>query len=88
MKSPAIYKCAPQFNSNWQTTLQKSGFQFELHNYKVKVMSGRAVIDFIKVENDYLMVVFSAPMVFWGKHLQLAKAIENVFLNEGLIFKE
>ena len=51
-------------------------------------MSGRAVIDFIKVENDYLMVVFSAPMVFWGKHLQLAKAIENVFLNEGLIFKE
>ncbi|MEI6193498.1 MAG: hypothetical protein WCS42_04120 [Verrucomicrobiota bacterium] len=88
MKSPAIYKCTPKFDSSWQATLQKFGFQFKQDNARVKIMSGRAVIDFIKVENDHVMVVFSAPMVFWGKHLQLAKTIENVFLNGGLICKE
>lgn len=80
MKSPTIYKCTKNFVETWWIPLEKAGLIVERAASRGIVKLAKAKIAVEVLEDGYLMIVFSAPLVFWGKNLRLAKQVHEFFL--------
>lgn len=64
--------------------LEKAGFIVERLPKHALVKCGKAKVSVIPDPEGDLMVVFSAPLIFWGKNLRLAKQVNRIFLQHGL----
>ena len=84
MNGVTIYKCSSEFAESWWVPLEKAGFVVERSPSRGIVKSGNAKVAVHPVSDGHLMVVFSAPLVFWGKNLRLAKQVNRIFLQHGV----
>ncbi len=78
-----IYRFPKQLAKNWWQALEEAGFSVTRTPWGGVVTQGRAKVKLYTAENDHLMLAYSAPLVFAGKNLRLAKAIENVLVKAG-----
>lgn len=68
------------FLNTWWIPLEKAGFDVERKQAQGIVKSQKARVFVHKIPDGHLMIVFSAPLVYWGKNLQLAKKVHDIFI--------
>lgn len=78
-----IFKCSEQLINNWWTPIEEAGYSVERNDIGGTVRHLTAKVEIRLVKENHLMLVFSAPFVFLGENLTLAKAIERVLLLFG-----
>ena len=49
------------------------------------ITHARAKVKIHFVEDNHLTLVFSAPFIFFGKNLRLAKSVEDILLSVGAV---